>query len=1035
MRKSGLLLTALLFGLIGLIASLVSGSINCTTTSQQCILGSPGSGIVINPGIAQLINFLPIICLILGGAFWLAGFLQSRKKQKQELLATAKTASAAREAGEAWHTLDVDKSLRVLDSDRNTGLTNEQVKERLQKYGPNELEETAGRNSWEILLDQFKNIMLLMLIGVAFVSGFLDVVELQQGALKPGEVPFKDTIAILLIVILNGVLGYLQESRAEKALAALKKMTSPKVRIIRDGRTLEVSAKELVPGDIMLLEAGVQVAADGRLIEESNLQIREAALTGEAHAVEKQADLHLGEETSLGDRINLVFQGTEVVQGRAKVLVTNTGMKTELGRIAEMLQAVESEPTPLQQRMAQLGNVLVTSSLVLVVVVILVGLIRTGWSFPNFIALVEVSLSMAVAVVPEGLPAVITVTLALGTQRMVKRHALIRKLPAVETLGSVTTICSDKTGTLTQNKMVVQQVATVNQKFQVTGEGYTPKGEFFLDKKSVNANQYPELQTLLLACVECNDAELQCEANNAPGSSGGNWKILGDPTEGALLTLAGKGNLQKQNLDQQMPRVGEIPFSSERKRMSVIVKDESESLMENSGNFVLFCKGSPELILQRCTYYLEGWQNAQLTEHQRAEILEQNNQMAANGLRVLGFAYKPMDNNPGKELKENEIEQDLVWLGLVGMLDAPRPEVREAVARCRQAGIRPVMITGDHQLTAKAIAYDLGIAQEGDRVLTGQELQRISQQELEREVDHVSIYARVAPEHKLRIVQALQNRGKFVAMTGDGVNDAPALKQADIGIAMGITGTDVSKEASDMVLLDDNFATIVAATEEGRVVYTNIRRFIKYILGSNIGEVLTIAAAPILLPMGGVPLSPLQILWMNLVTDGVPALALAVEPAEPNVMKRPPFNPRESIFSRGLGWYMLRIGIVFAILTIILMEWAYTHSQGSGDPDRWKTMVFTTLCLAQMGHAIAIRSNTQLTIELNPKTNPYVWGAVILTTILQLMLIYVPPLRAFFGTHFLNLGELLICLGFSMLMFVWIELEKLFIRWFGKTRR
>ncbi|MFB2934818.1 cation-translocating P-type ATPase [Aerosakkonemataceae cyanobacterium BLCC-F154] len=950
------------------------------------------------------------------------------------MVKTAKTASAAAETGEAWHSLDIEKSLRVLDSDRNTGLTNEQVKERLHKYGSNELEETAGRNSWDILLDQFKNIMLLMLIGVAFVSGFLDIVKLQQGDLKPGEVPFKDTIAILLIVILNGVLGYLQESRAEKALAALKKMSSPKVRIVRDRRTLEVSAKELVPGDIMLLEAGVQVAADGRLIEESNLQIREAALTGEAHAVEKEADLHLGEDTPLGDRINLVFQGTEVVQGRAKVLVTNTGMKTELGRIAEMLQSVESEPTPLQQRMSQLGNVLVTGSLVLVAVVILVGLIRTGWNFATFISLVEVSLSMAVAVVPEGLPAVITVTLALGTQRMVRRNALIRKLPAVETLGSVTTICSDKTGTLTQNKMVVQQVATVKQKFQVTGEGYTPEGEFILEGKSVNANHYPELQTLLLACVECNDAELQCEANNAPGSNGGNWKILGDPTEGALLTLAGKGNFQKENLNQQMPRVGEIPFSSERKRMSVIVKDESESLIENSANFILFCKGSPELILQRCTYYLEGWQNAELTENQRQEVLEKNNQMAGKGLRVLGFAYKPMDNKPSGELNEDQLEQGLVWLGLVGMLDAPRPEVRDAVAKCKNAGIRPVMITGDHQLTARAIAHDLGIAKEGDRVLTGQELQKISQQELEQEVDQVSIYARVAPEHKLRIVQALQNRGKFVAMTGDGVNDAPALKQADIGIAMGITGTDVSKEASDMVLLDDNFATIVAATEEGRVVYTNIRRFIKYILGSNIGEVLTIAAAPIILPMGGVPLTPLQILWMNLVTDGVPALALAVEPAEPNVMKRPPFNPRESIFARGLGWYMVRIGVIFAILTIILMEWAFTHAQGYGDPDRWKTMVFTTLCLAQMGHAIAIRSNTQLTIELNPMTNPYVWGAVILTTILQLMLIYVPPLRAFFGTQVLDFGELMICLGFSMLMFVWIELEKLFIRWFGKTR-
>ncbi|MCL1473723.1 cation-translocating P-type ATPase [Argonema antarcticum] len=921
--------------------------------------------------------------------------------------------------------MDVEKTLTRLNSDRNSGLTSQEVSARVQRYGTNELEETSGRSAWQILLDQFTNIMLLMLIGVALISGILDVVSLQTKGLSPGEVPFKDTIAILAIVILNGVLGYLQETRAEKALAALKRLSSPKVRLIRDGRTLEVSAKELVPGDIMLLEAGVQLAADGRLIEESNLQIREAALTGEAQAVNKQADLDLPEDTSLGDRINLVFQGTEVVQGRAKVIVTSTGMGTELGKIATMLQGVESEPTPLQQRMGQLGNVLVTGSLVLVAVVVLGGLIKNGWNFNNFIELVEVSLSMAVAVVPEGLPAVITVTLALGTQRMVRRNALIRKLPAVETLGSVTTICSDKTGTLTQNKMVVQQVTTGNQTFRVTGEGYTPEGQFQLEDRSVASDRYPELQTLLLACVLCNDAELQCQPQNTPGSEGGNWIILGDPTEGALLTLAGKGGIAKESQSSQMRRVAEIPFSSERKRMSVICQgiggDSSQSL------FSIYTKGSPELILERCTSSQAGASAVGLTDTDRRQILDQNNQMAAQGLRVLGFAYKPLNSQPPAEPDET-IEQELIWLGLVGMLDAPRPEVRGAVAKCKQAGIRTVMITGDHQLTAKAIAYDLGIASEGDRVLTGQELQKLSQKELEGQVDLVSIYARVSPEHKLRIVQALQSRGKFVAMTGDGVNDAPALKQADIGIAMGITGTDVSKEASDMVLLDDNFATIVAATEEGRVVYTNIRRFIKYILGSNIGEVLTIAAAPIL-GLGGVPLSPLQILWMNLVTDGVPALALAVEPAEPNVMKRPPFSPRESIFSRGLGSYMIRIGIVFAILTILLMEWAYHHAQASGDPNRWKTMVFTTLCLAQMGHAIAIRSNTQLTIELNPFTNLFVWGAVIFTTILQLMLVYVPPLRAFFGTHVLDWMELLICVGFSMLMFVWIEMEKLFIRW------
>ncbi|HAX88897.1 MAG TPA: magnesium-transporting ATPase [Cyanobacteria bacterium UBA11370] len=933
----------------------------------------------------------------------------------------------------AWHTQSVEQSLSELDSSDRAGLTSQQAAERLQHYGLNELEETAGRSSWSILLDQFTNIMLVMLIVVAIISGTIDLLNWQQGKLSPGEVPFKDTIAILSIVILNGVLGYLQESRAEKALAALKNLASPKVRVVRDGKAMEVDSKNLVPGDIMLLEAGVQIAADGRLIEESNLQVRESALTGEAHAVSKEAKLELEEDTPLGDRINVVYQGTEVVQGRGTVLVTGTGMKTELGRIAQMLQGVESEPTPLQQRMTQLGNVLVSGSLILVVIVVVGGLSLSGWNFDVFQELVEVSLSMAVAVVPEGLPAVITVTLALGTQRMVRRHALIRKLPAVETLGSVTTICSDKTGTLTQNKMVVQWVNTISQMFQVTGEGYAPVGEFQIQDTPIVIDEHPELQPLLLGCVLCNDAILQHEE--------GEWRILGDPTEGALIALAGKGGVDKEPLSRQFPRVGEFPFSSERKRMSVICQG---SLVDNQGSVatkdgqrttdnghIMFTKGSPELVLERCRssmhYDLEtrSLVPLQLTDEQRVDILKHNNQMAGAGLRVLGFAYKPLDSLPNEGVEATETtEQDLVWLGLVGMLDAPRPEVLEAVKRCKNAGIRPVMITGDHQLTAKAIAHALGIANEHDRVLTGQELQRLSQAELEQQVEQVSVYARVSPEHKLRIVQAFQRRGKFVAMTGDGVNDAPALKQADIGIAMGITGTDVSKEASDMVLLDDNFATIVAATEEGRTVYDNIRRFIRYILGSNIGEVLTIAAAPIM-GLNEVPLSPLQILWMNLVTDGLPALALAVEPAEPDVMKRPPFSPRESIFARGLGSYMVRIGIIFAICTIILMAIAYEYFR-----PHWKTMVFTSLCIAQMGHAIAVRSNNRLAIEVNQLSNPYLLWAVTVTTALQLALVYVPFLQDFFGTQPLTLTELLVCLGFSTSLFVWVELEKLFIRWY-----
>jgi P-type Ca2+ transporter type 2C len=933
-----------------------------------------------------------------------------------------------------WHTLDAHQTLEQFQSNHKAGLTTQQVAAHLKQYGSNELVETGGRSTWEILLDQFTNIMLLLLIAVALISGGLDFFDWKAGKLDPGEIPFKDTIAIFAIVILNGLLGYFQESKAEKDLAALKKLASSRVRVIRDSKTIEVDSKDLVPGDIMLLEAGGQVAADGRLLDAANLQIRESALTGEAQAVNKRVDAELPSDTPLGDRINLVYQGTEVLQGRATVVVTGTGMQTELGRIATMLQSVETEATPLQKRMHLLSKVLVSGALILVALVVLGGIIHLGTG--SWKELLEVSLSMAVAIVPEGLPAVITVTLALGTQRMVKRQALIRKLPAVETLGSVTTICSDKTGTLTQNKMVVQLLHTSSTSLRVTGDGYAPTGKFApveaQANEAVDPQEQPELLNLLTACTICNDAVLQQDQSG--------WIILGDPTEGALLTLAGKAGFEKDQWESKLPRVAEFPFSSERKRMSVIaeVLDAAPALVDSPSHYMMFTKGSPELILERCTQIQVGDSAQAIAEAQRQLILEQNNQMAGRGLRVLGFACRPLTAIPPEGSDETS-ERELVWLGLIAMLDAPRPEVRDAVARCRSAGIRPIMITGDHQLTAQAVAEDLGIAKPGDRALSGRELERLSLEELADQVENVSVYARVAPEHKLRIVQVLQRKNHIVAMTGDGVNDAPALKQADIGIAMGITGTDVSKDASDMVLLDDNFATIVAATEEGRVVYTNIRRFIKYILGSNIGELLTIGAAP-LLGLGGVPLSPLQILWMNLVTDGLPALALAVEPAEPDVMKRPPHDPSESIFARGLGAYMIRIGIVLAILAIGLMSWSYGYAHANltaEDPhgDRWKTMVFTTLCIAQMGHALAIRSNSRLTIELNPLSNPFLLAAVFLTSLLQLALVYVPFMRSFFNTHYLSGFELSICLGVSSLMFVWVELEKLAYRWYAKTRK
>ncbi|MEM9088854.1 MAG: cation-translocating P-type ATPase [Cyanobacteria bacterium P01_F01_bin.53] len=956
---------------------------------------------------------------------------------------------SAQQTDQQWHTLGAEEALAALETTADTGLSNTEATNRLAQYGHNELVDNGGRSRWEILISQFADVMLLMLIGVAVVAAVLDV--------RAGQFP-KDAIAIMTIVLINAVLGYLQESKAEQALAALKVLSAPDVRVMRDAQRQTISAKDLVPGDVMLLEAGDQVAADGRLLETATLQVRESALTGESTAVGKQATIILSEKISLAERKNLAFQGTEVVHGRGKLLVTRTGMDTELGKIATMIQSVSVLATPLQQRLKQLGNVLVMGSLTLVTLVVVGGTLAMGW--PAFEELLTVSLSMAVAVVPEGLPAVITVTLALGTQRMVKRHALIRRLPAVETLGSVTTICSDKTGTLTQNKMVVQSVHVAGlpfeQDFTISGEGYAPEGKFYpagdpANSQPIQPLEKPTLALLLLTCALCNDAVLQTE--KTPNGQA-RWAIVGDPTEGALVTLAAKAGLEKTSLEYEFPRIAEFPFSSERKRMSVVVEIPASNRLGIRSKTAVFAKGSAELLLARCnqighstraystqSYSAKSDSAKSLTETERKEILEKVDVLAGKGTRVLGFAYRPMIGDrtddlltlgAGDNKSEQAVEQELIWLGLVAMIDAPRPEVKAAVVRCQQAGIRPVMITGDHPLTARAIAVDLGLVNDdAAKTYTGNDIEAMDQAELETVVNLGSVYARVSPEHKLRIVQALQAQKQVVAMTGDGVNDAPALKQADIGIAMGLTGTDVSKEASDMVLLDDNFASIVAAAEEGRVVYSNIRKFVKYILGSNIGEVITIALSPLLLPIVAVPLTPLQILWMNLVTDGFPALALAMEPPEPNMMDRPPHDPKESIFARGLGFYMVRVGIVFAIwaITLMLVAYSYTHNPSiPGNPERWKTMVFTMLCLSQMGHAISVRSDRRLALEMSQFTNPYVLLAVISTTMLQLMLIYVPFLRDFFGTHVLSATELLLCIGFSLLLFVWVELEKMFIR-------
>ncbi len=905
----------------------------------------------------------------------------------------------------AWHALASDDCLTRLGSGRD-GLSTAQTAERLARFGPNRLELAAGRSNLRILLDQFSNVMLIMLLAVAGVSA--SVAFLQQ------RFP-KDAIAIALIVCLNALLGYVQESRAQQALLALRQMAQPLVQLRRDGEWQRLPSEQLVPGDLIRLEAGDCIAADARVLEAAELGVRESALTGETEAVFKQAELVLDPGTPVLERRNCLFQGTEVVRGRGLAVVTGTGMATELGQIAELINSAGGESTPLQQRLDGLAHVLVASALALVAVVVLGGWLL-GQSPLN---LLEVALSMAVAIVPEGLPAVITVTLAIGTQRMVQRAALIRRLPAVEALGSVTVICTDKTGTLTQNRQVVQELRCGSDSIAVSGHGYDPRGTFSATPLlppagSSRGCREGAVALLLSAGVLCSDAELRQDPE-------GDWEVLGDPTEGALVVAAAKAELDAFALRGRYLRRGEIPFSSERQLMAVWVRDPDGSLQAPLGaaaagsRQLLISKGAPEMIIPTCNRWLNGDGVVPLAEAERQWWLQQARELAASGLRVLAFACVPHHSDPELELCEQ------VLLGLMAQLDPPRPEVSEAVARCRQAGIRPVMITGDHPLTARAIGAGIGLVDQHAQVVLGRELEQLEDRPLRQLVSHCSVYARVAPDQKLRIVRALQANGEVVAMTGDGVNDAPALKQAHIGVAMGITGTAVTKEASDMVLLDDNFATIVNAVEEGRLVYANIRRFVKYILGSNVGELLTIAAAP-LVGLVGVPLTPLQILWMNLVTDGLPALALALEPGEEGLMQRPPAKPGESIFARGIGSYILRIGVVFAALTILLMFMAARAGAS------WKTMVFTTLCLAQMGHALSARSDLPL-IRVNPFSNPWLIGAVALTTVLQLAVLYVPPLSLFFGTDPLSLAELGVCVGVSALFFLYLELDKLLRRW------
>jgi Ca2+-transporting ATPase len=910
-----------------------------------------------------------------------------------------------------WHRLETQEAVRQINSDEQNGLTEAEAARRLAENGPNELVERGKKSPWKILLEQFTGIMVVMLIISAIVSFLL------------GETV--DALVIMIIVVLNSVLGFTQEYRAEQAMAALKRMAVPHVRVLRDGHIKEVMARELVPGDIILLETGNTVPADARLLESVNMRVQEAVLTGESEAVEKDTAPLAEANPPLGDRVNSVYMGTIVSYGRGTALVTDTGMKTQLGKIADLLQSVGTEKTPLQRRLEQLARGLAFAALVLVAIVFVLGLLRGE----DWIEMFRVSVAMAVAAVPEGLAAVVTIALALGAQRMLQRNALIRKLHAVETLGSVTFICSDKTGTLTQNRMTVTVVDVAENSLDMKERlrSFSPTVSRDEPVESL-LQESPAVVLTLAGGALCNDAVLE-----AIPSEPGTFSSVGDPTEGALVIASARAGLWKADLEKAFPRVAELPFDSDRKRMTTVHRPDPNLVPPllnpyqdarpdffRPEHYLVITKGAVDGLLDISNRVWSGGDTESLNDTWRERILKANNEMAQNGMRVLGLAFCQCE-------QPTPVEKDLIFIGMVGMIDPARPEVQMAVQEAKEAGIRPVMITGDHPLTAAYIAEELGISQ-NRKTLTGRDLDTMSVEQLRNIVEEVPVYARVSPEHKLKLVQALQDRGHIVAMTGDGVNDAPALKKADIGVAMGITGTDVSKEAADMILLDDNFATIVASVKEGRRIYDNIRKFIRYTMTSNAGEIWVMLLAPFLgMPL---PLTSLQILWVNLVTDGLPGLALAIEPAERTVMQRPPYPPQENIFARGMARDILWIGLLMGIVSLGV-GFLYYQIDPSASPAVWQTVTFTTLTLAQMGNALATRSERDSLFKIGILSNKAMLGAVMLTFVLQLAVIYVPFLNRAFSTTPLNLRDLLISLAFGLIVFLAVEL----VKWIRRLRK
>ena len=913
-----------------------------------------------------------------------------------------------------WWQLEIQEVTKTLEADTTKGLSSDEVKQRLEKYGTNQLKEKKGHSAFSIFLDQFRDFIIWVLIGAAIVSGFL------------GE--WIDALAIIAIVILNSIMGFVQEYRAEKSLAALKKLSSPTSKVIRDGQHSIIESSQLVPGDLIELESGDNIPADSRIVWlTSNFSVLEASLTGESTPVTKVTHVLMDEKVSLADRTNMVYTGTSATHGKARAFVTGTGMNTELGKITGMIQGIEEESTPLQKKLEQFGKWIVYACFVLVGMVFIMGLIRKREAMSELLngdilgfirnssvrELFMTSVSLAVAAIPEGLPAVVTIALALGVQKMVQRHALIRRLPSVETLGCVTVICSDKTGTLTKNEMTIKSVYTGGNLFEVTGIGYEPKGDFLIDKKIANYSDYPELKKTLISGVLCNGAQLV--KNN------GTYKILGDPTEGAILTSSAKMDLWKDRLENDYPFIDEIPFDSERKKMTIIREDK--------GKLIAHIKGAPDLLLNDCTNIEENGVIRSLKNEDRNKILKANSDLADQAMRVLAIAYKPLDDKTEK-FEIEHIEKDLIFLGLVAMIDPPREEVKDAIQKCKTAGIKTVMITGDHKNTAVAIAKELDFYDKDSIALTGEELDGLSDEEFEKEVKKIPVYARVSPENKLRIVRTRRKLGEIVAMTGDGVNDAPAVKEADIGVAMGITGTDVTKEVSDMVITDDNFASIVAAVEEGRGIYDNIKKSINYLLSCNAGEILVMFVASLFgMPM---PLSAIQILWVNLVTDGLPALALGVDPVDPKIMNRFPRPPDEPVLTKFGGTILIAQGVFIAFCTLLAFSLSLyfmpDQLNNPGGPLHAMTMAFIVLSVSQKFHSFNCRSNTESIFKLGLFSNKMLLYGNLISFSIQMAAIYVPFLQTIFKTVALSPLELAIAIVISSFPLWAMEITKAIIR-------